>query len=496
MAKSFGVTVLCAVLLAGCAGPAVSPIASSPAPISTSPTAMPGGSAPAATASSAALRPSSAPTTVPPGRTTPPRLATATLPVKSSDVTSILMAPGPDGELYVSIPVKGGVVVTLLDGAGKAALGWPLRLSGVDYCPYLLALDDSRVRVVCMIETPPTDGLDAPAGSRIFAFDANGLSLPGWPVETEQVGAARIVGDDLVTVVWPYLGDTPDRDVMEMLVIAGDGSVSTGVEVPSRETATIGPDGLAFGVTHDWTSPVSVKTEVMAFDRQGVPPGWPITIDGNASFPAFDARGRTYFVVGSPDAAPARTVVLDNNGRTLPSSSADLPIAATGIFRGAGDEVPAPPIVTADGTTFVVSTAGERTTVVSLDPAGLLIPGWPYRSPLDLAWTGRCGPGDTGCGHVRTAPAAGSGNVLYLSQAPASSSSGGDLVAIGGDAQVRDGWPVGLRRAGSMFWSVVVAGSGELWALAVEPEAGGDSVTALSLEADSTVLYRSNIVRP
>lgn len=47
-----------------------------------------------------------------------------------------------------------------------------------------------------------------------------------------------------------------------------------------------------------------------------------------------------------------------------------------------------------------------------------------------------------------------------------------------------------------MFWSVVVAGSGELWVLAIEAEAHGDSATILYLEADSTVVYRSNIVSP
>jgi hypothetical protein len=112
-----------------------------------------------------------------------------------------------------------------------------------------------------------------------------------------------------------------------------------------------------------------------------------------------------------------------------------------------------------------------------------------------MQWTGFCGTGDTGCGQSRTMPAVGQANVLYLLQA-ASTSGGGSIVAIGTDGRVRAGWPVGLKRAGSAFWSVVVNPAGGVWALAIEPETPGHSATILSIANDSTVRFATTIVEP
>jgi hypothetical protein len=113
-----------------------------------------------------------------------------------------------------------------------------------------------------------------------------------------------------------------------------------------------------------------------------------------------------------------------------------------------------------------------------------------------MEWTGFCGNGDTGCGQNRTVPAVDSNDVLYLLYAAAGSSTGGSMVAIGSDGRVRDGWPVGLRRAGSMFWSMAVAPYGLAWALAIEPEKQGYSATVLQIADDSRVLSTTTIVEP
>jgi hypothetical protein len=99
-------------------------------------------------------------------------------------------------------------------------------------------------------------------------------------------------------------------------------------------------------------------------------------------------------------------------------------------------------------------------------------------------------------GHDRTDPAVGGSGVLYLFHAASGSSTGGSMVAIGLDGRVRDGWPVGLRRAGSMFWSMAVAPYGLAWALALEPEKQGYSATVLQIADDSTVLSTTTIVQP
>jgi hypothetical protein len=166
------------------------------------------------------------------------------------------------------------------------------------------------------------------------------------------------------------------------------------------------------------------------------------------------------------------------------------------MWDGAGDAFPGPPIVASDGTAFIVETDFDKTVVLGLDPSGKPLPGWPYRSRSAAQWIGGCGAGDTGCGRTRTAPGIGQGNALYLLNEASGSSTGGGIVAIGADGVIRDGWPVDLRRAGSMFWSMATAPYGLTWALAIEPEKNGSSATILAIAEDSTVLWTRTIVEP
>jgi hypothetical protein len=70
-------------------------------------------------------------------------------------------------------------------------------------------------------------------------------------------------------------------------------------------------------------------------------------------------------------------------------------------------------------------------------------------------------------------------------------------VAVGRDGAVVPGWPVGLRRAASGFWSVVVGPDGTVFALAVEPETGGkSSATILGIAPDSTVRWHTTVIEP
>jgi hypothetical protein len=190
-------------------------------------------------------------------------------------------------------------------------------------------------------------------------------------------------------------------------------------------------------------------------------------------------------------------IELDGAGRTISTSSGGPALVSSSTWRGAGDSVPGPPIVAADGTAYIVSTEGGSTTIVGLDPSGQPLAGWPYRSNDALQETGICAPPDVGCGWLRTAPAIGEGGRLYVLLAPTSPSTGGSIVSVASDGRTWQGWPVRLQRAGSMFWSAVGSADGSLaWALAVEPEKAGYSATIVGLAADSTVLFRSTVVEP
>ena len=337
--------------------------------------------------------------------------------------------------------------------------------------------------------------------TRVHAFDTNGQPLPEWPVEIDDVVVGRMVGDDLMLLVKPYVGDVSETDTPEQVfmgVVAADGTSRRGAEVSfecCEHSWAIGPDGIGYGTTHrDWDS--SVKTDIQGFGTDGLRAGWPITIDGNLSDLAFDAEGRVYAVLGSPGAEPARTLVWDRDGRSLPGSS-EQAIVSTNPWNGAGADYPGAPIVGTDGTSFIIGTLDERYGAYAFDPSGHGIAGWPYDSALPFQDTGFCPPLDTGCGGFRTAPAVGPGNVLYLVHAPAKASVGGSVVAIGRDGSIVDGWPVTLTRSGSEFWSVVVGPNSTAYAMAVEPEPNGSySATILAIAPDSDILYNVTIVEP
>jgi putative zinc finger protein len=416
--------------------------------------------------------------------------------------TLIQMAPAPDGDFYVSIPASDGTVVGRLDDRGKPAPGWPVFLRGASPCGLLLPVEDGSLRVVCS-----ADDLVSELGNpnvRAFALDARGRPLAGWPVELPCCFTGRMIGDELTLYTrHPGGGDyEPGQQAGQswVVAVAADGTVRNGAAVPfildcCLDTWSIGPNGIAYGTDH-YPSTGAAITGLAAVGLGGIPEGYPLQIEGNASKPAFDAAGRIYLTLGSPDAVPARTLVFDPDSRALEVDSGDMNIAATSEWRGAGADIPGAPIVGADGTTFVIGESGG-TVVMGLDPTGRVMAGWPYQSDLGLAGTGFCPPQDTGCGGFRAAPAVGSGNVLYILQEAATPAAGGRIVAIGPDGRVVDGWPVQLRRPGSEFWSIVAGPDGRVYVLAIEPEPNGaHSATILAIAPDSTRKFNVTVVEP
>lgn len=433
------------------------------------------------------------------------------LPVRASaqELGSLIrMAPGPVGDLYVSIPESRGSVVSLFDSGGRARAGWPIVLAGTTSCELLLPVADGSVRLLCAVENPLGNRF---GGIRAYAFDSTGRLLAGWPIDLADHGAdgyfaGRVIGDELTIIVWKSLGDQIETGQPAgnawIVEFASDGTVRDGAKVAygtdcCSDTWAIGPDGVAYGTVHHVADTAAgTSSGLEALGPAGVPAGFPVGIDGIASEPAFDAAGRIHVTVGTPFRRPARTLVFGPDGRGVGAGSQSLPIAATSDFSGAGGYIPAPPLVGADGTTFIIDTVGG-TTVAGLGPSGQVMAGWPYRSDRELENTGFCGPGDTGCGQFRAAPTIGPDNVLYLLRAAANSSAGGSIIGVGPDARVVKGWPVGLTRAGSEFWSVVVGPDGTVYVLAVEPEPNRSySATILSIAPNSRVLDKVTIVEP
>lgn len=444
-----------------------------------------------------------------PGATPSAIPAGTRLPVKDSrrDIgMEIRMAPGPEAGVYVSIPAHDGQTVALLGRNGKPRSGWPIHLTGVAGCADLLSATDARfpmlgsVWVVCTVRQSD-DGL-GPTVRRAFAFTPDGRSFAGWPLDVADGFEARLLGATLVMIVQPYEGDVVESGATTRAHITSvdlSGKVVSGADVaiPCGECRwALSPEAIAFVTIHrDWSPGdlAIVKTDVLAFDQNGMRPGWPMTIDGNASEVSFDARGLGYLTIGSPEAVPARLIVINRDGGVTNSSELQK-IVASSAWNGAGGETPGPPAVAEDGTAYIVSTAEGATTVFGFEHGGdrFLV----YRSARGIQWTGFCSDEDSGCGQSRTVPVAGAGKVLYLAQSAAGPSVGGRIIAVGHDGAIRPGWPVELRRGGAMFWSLLVNPTGGVWALAIEPEKRGFSATVLGIAADSTVRSSTTIVEP
>ena len=498
MRKTIGRSILTAVLVAACASPEVTP---TPPPVAPGPASTPSASSQAP--SPAPSTPSSAEPSSDPGR--PP---SAALPIRG-DVRALgdrlpLIAPRPGGDLYVTIPdPAGSVSVALLDEAGEVQSGWPVTIAGPTACGFLLPAADGSVRVVCM---PEDLNQDLNVGMRAFAFDAQGAALGGWPVDVFGAsGAARMIGEDLTLFPVSPLGDVEveGQPIAQgsIVSIARDGKVLTGAAVPMDQTCCgdrlgIDANGDAYGV---WTVDESDVSRISSAGAAGVRVGWPVNVNGRASGPAFQADGRTLVFVGTASRKTSRVLAYGPGGKAVAARSPRLPITTvqppdTG---GCTASVPRSPVVAPDGTVFLYSEAAAP--VFSLDPALATKRGWPYTPAEPLI---RPAPGfeteqEAGFCPTPAIPAIGPDGTLYLLLEPRTKAVGGSVVAVGPNGRVRRGWPVVLRTAGSEFWSVVVGIDGTVFALAVEPEAGGTkSASVLAIAPDSLVRYTTTIIDP
>jgi hypothetical protein len=420
------------------------------------------------------------------------------LPLKARSVhpDSVNVATGPGGGLYVLVNnPPNGAVVALLDSAGRPRTGWPIQIDGWT-CGSPLVATGGSVRLVC--DPDPEGQL---AGNRLaFAFTPEGTLMSRWPVDP-QTGdsweqAAIVVGDRLY-VPGRYItgeGGTETASVASWVnEIGADASGREGTRVSTPNgvmpEVKLAPDGSLRVIA------MSDQKQIMAIDVSGPIPGWPLAFDLSVSQPAFGPDGRMY--LAQVKSGRTSTLVIARDGQVLPIGSDPIDIEQTEQWQGAGpDGGPAPPIVSPDGTVFLIEDGDSGLTVVALDPTGKVMNGWPYRAAVHLEWQGSCGAAMTGCGVFRTLPAVGPGNVLHLLLAAAGATKGGSVVAIGPDGAVRPGWPVVLPDAGSVFRSVVVGQDGTAYAVALDRLTEPTTATILAIDPDGTIRYRVPVVAP
>jgi hypothetical protein len=333
--------------------------------------------------------------------------------------------------------------------------------------------------------------------------------LPGRPTEDGSIPAA-VLGDRYEV---RSLGDEGAR----LVRIAADGTEQLGAVVPMGWDAVASRDGTAFSVIRV-SEGSAVMPTITSFDLDGVVPGWPVQLPRGISDPAPGPNGRVYLVEqtsaedpgGGVRLGPARIIVIGPNGQRWAEWSVSLPEWLPHRGTWAEPYMPMPPLVAADGSAWLVT----DTTATAVDAAGRIRPGWPYRASASLGPVGWCPPCDLcgvpcaiDCSDWRTTPILGPDSVLYLLQDAPSSTTGGQISAIGLDGKMRAGWPVQLRRPGATFNSAVLGPDGTLYALVIEPETYRDppadsscvateSATILAIGPDGRVRYRVTVVEP
>jgi hypothetical protein len=401
---------------------------------------------------------------------------------------SVELAAADDGSLYVAAVWRGGTVLVRLDAAGKPATGWPISLGEDSFCSAPMPARDGSVRLLCDV------GEDA--NQRVYAFDRSARALRGWPVMFDPellIRAPRVIGDQLLVVLEePGPGITTSASVA---AVFADGSIHRGPPVESQSVAwRFGPDGAAYGSAYDEDART---TSIIAIDRDGVRAGWPVDIAAYASEPAFGPDGRIVVVVGDAQGTPTRTLSFDRDGGANEAGSEVLPEVA--MFTSGAVDTPAPPIVSADGSAIVVAydQVGGSHSLWALSPQGDLLAGWPYHPAAGFTVPGVCAPEERGgCGLGVAMPVLGTDLTVYVLEPALNDAAGGRVVALRRDGRVAAGWPVGLRRPRSEFWSVVARPDGGVFALAIEPESPGVSASILSIARDSAVRYVTTIIQP
>jgi hypothetical protein len=362
-------------------------------------------------------------------------------------------------------------------------------------------VEDGSIRTVCSArEAPSREAEDA----RSFAFDGDGRSLAGWPVDLGQTNqldesalyTGRMIGEELrlsVSTMSAY-------EFVRVTTITADGEIRRGADVALYRCCSewaVGPDGIAYGVAPpsyvaDGTAEVS---QVTAIDLDGRRPGWPLTVDGLASGPVFGSGDRIALTIGSVGVGESHVITFDPRGTAISARSGALPITTAATSTRCQPVLPKPPIVARDGTHYVFG--GVDAAIYALDPSLKVRSGWPFEPATPLERTGYDDPlTDYFCPSFGL-PAVGPDSTLYLPLQARDGSVGGSIVAVGPDGRVRSGWPVELRKPGAAFWSIVVGADGTAFALAIEPETGGaSSATILAIAPNSTVRYTTTVIEP
>jgi hypothetical protein len=420
---------------------------------------------------------------------------------------------GPDGTVYLDGQPP-------IDAGGRSKIGW-LRLPDRSYGLPVLFAADGTIYVTEGFEIPGTfDDPSVTEDTNLFAFGKDGKLKSGWPVavglepEFELGTSGTVVVDSVVglseqvTVLAPngatvaswVLGNSygsmcgrgVGRDGALYFAYSEAGAPCSIVvysptgkrlsKAPSRiwDSLTVSAAGEVVAIGYD-SQPYSASTvarsrlAVIGEDGQPVA-GWPVSLEGAASAPAFGSDGTMYVTQLGLGTSPSKVLALTPGGQPVSGWPVDLP-GGYGPFSADGATPKAPVVSTSGIVTVAATDLSWMGWIVALDPSGAALPGWPYRLPQPLAnFDGGGVRGESPYNPGPILAASGSSVAVYLAL-------DGRLDAIGPGGTELPGWPYSLPQddAVVIYWELVVpTPDGGVVAVTSVPDTGAYSIIRLT----------------
>jgi hypothetical protein len=328
---------------------------------------------------------------------------------------------GADGTTYMTGQTadQSTTVIGAFGSDGHLRSGWPVTVDSVDR---LIPVPTGGAYVVSSTNTA--------AATRLLGPD--GALRASWPLAAD--GSAMAGSDGLYDLLVDNNGLASHIEVL-----GANGSRSTG-KATDWQAIGVAPSGTVYAWTWDLAAGSDTKvvtTRIAAIGGDGNPkPGWPVSIKGSASSPAFAADGTIYLTLGA-SGVTSSILALDPSGRTKPGWPAKLPAGYTALSETGGwhaadvAEAPTPGLA---GTVYVAAEDADRQPLVTaFDSSGRVEAGWPYRPSSGFTPFSRY----VGSYSLETPPLfvrSGSTGLLYLALSDG-------IVALSVDGKVAPGWP-------------------------------------------------------